>query len=104
MASNSFEASVDELAELLGSKDASRISAAKDAMHMWSEAVKTHAEKERALQRRLVYLTTRELSQSAAKSVRSASRATWSTFWVVVFAMIAWTAATFMAVLVYGTR
>jgi hypothetical protein len=96
-ASKSFEASVDALGALVGSKDTARINAAKDAMQLWSDAVRTLSERERALQRRLTHATTIELSRSASKAVRSASRAAWAAFWVTAFAMIGWTVAFFIA-------
>lgn len=96
-ASKSFETSVDALGALVGSKDTAGISAAKEAMQLWSEAVRTLSERERGLQRRLTHTTTRELSRSASKAVRSASRAAWAAFWVTAFAMIGWTVALFLA-------
>lgn len=95
-ASSSFEASVETLSSLLGSKDASRIMAAKESMQLWSDAVRTLSEQERVLQRRLVYLSTTDLTRSANKALKSSSRAAWATFFVTVFAMIAWTAAVFI--------
>lgn len=103
-ASRSFDASVNTVADLLGSKDAKRVSAAKEAMYLWSDAVRTLSEEERALQRRLDYLTSRELTLGAAKAVRSASRAAWAAFWVTVFAMIGWTTATFLTTLTHVVR
>lgn len=88
-ASQSFEESVQTLAGLLGSQDTARISAAKDAMHMWSDAIRTLTEEERAIQRRLDYQTSTELSHSALKAVKSASRAAWATFWIAVIAILA---------------
>lgn len=98
-ASHSFESSVETLAELLGTKDAARIGAAKDAMHMWSETVRSLSEEQRATEQRLDRLITTELSQGALSAVRSSSRAAWATFWVALFAMTASTTATIMAAL-----
>lgn len=103
-ASKSFDAAVESLASLLGSKDVERITAAKESMQLWSDAVRTLSEKERVLQRRLAYQTTRDLSRTATKAVRSASRAAWAAFWVTVFAMLAWSAATYMPTLVDVSR
>jgi hypothetical protein len=103
-ASKSFDSAVESLAGLLGSKDVARITAAKESMQLWSDAVRTLSEKERVIQRRLAYQTTRDLSRSATKAVRSASRAAWAAFWVTVLAMVAWSAATYMPTIVPVNR
>ena len=103
-ASHAFESSVETLTDLLGSKDATRISAEKDALQLWSETLRSRAEEQRAVQRRLEYLTTRDLARSAITAARASSRAAWATFWVALFAMVASTTATIMAALVSNAR
>ncbi|MPZ60231.1 MAG: hypothetical protein GEU93_02810 [Propionibacteriales bacterium] len=102
-ASHAFQSSVETLAELLGTKDAVRINAAKEAMHTWNETVRNLTEEQHATQRRLEHLNIRELSQHAIRAARSASRAAWATFWVVLFAMLASTTATIMAAVIATT-
>lgn len=102
-ASHAFEASVQSLAELLGTKDAVRITAAKDSMHLWSETVRSLSEEQAALQRRLEYLTTSELTRGAVAAVKSSSRATWATFWVAVLAMAVTTTAAVVAAIAIAT-
>jgi hypothetical protein len=103
-ASHAFESAVGTLTDLLGSKDAARISEEKDALQLWSETLRSRAEEQRTVQRRLEYLTTRDLARSATTAARSASRAAWATFWVALFAMIASTTATIMAAIVSNAR
>ena len=103
-ASQSFEASVETLAGLLGSKDVTRISAAKDALNLWGDALRSLSEEERAIQRRLDYLTSRDLSHSAMKAVKSASRAAWATFWIAIVAILASTTAAVIATVTYLAR
>ena len=100
---SSFESSVETLSSLLGSNDATRITAAKESMQLWSDAVRTLSEQERVLQRRLVYQSSRELTRSATRAVKSSSRAAWATFWVTVFAMIAWTSAMYVTTVMTGS-
>jgi hypothetical protein len=88
-ATRSFEASVEMLGTLLGSNDGARITATKDQMHLWSDAMRSLAEEERTINRRLDHLASKELAHSAMKAVRSASRAAWATFWVAVLAIVA---------------
>jgi hypothetical protein len=88
-ASHAFESSVETLTELLGSRDTTRISAEKDALQLWSETLRTRAEEQRAIQRRLEYLTSRDLTRGAIAAARSCSRAAWATFLVALFAMVA---------------
>jgi hypothetical protein len=91
---------VETLTDLLGSKDATRIGAEKDALQLWSETMRTRTEEQRAIQRRLEYLTSRDLTRGAIAAARSSSRAAWATFWVALFAMVASTTATIMAAVV----
>lgn len=100
-AQRSFETSVESLAEILGSEDRARISAAKDSMHLWNDALRNLTEEERSIQRRLDYLTSKELSHSAMKAVKSSSRAAWATFWIALLAIIASTTAAVVAALAY---
>lgn len=103
-ASHAFESSVQTLTDLLGTKDVARISAEKDAMQLWSETLRSRTEEQRAIQRRLEHLTTRELTRGAISAARSSSRAAWATFWVALFAMIASTTATIMAAVIASAR
>ena len=103
-ASRSFSASVDSVADALGSRDTSRVTAAKETMQLSGETLGRLGEEERTLQRRLDHLATAELSRAATKAAKSASRAAWASFWVALFAMIAWTAAMFMSTVVYTAR
>ncbi len=103
-ASHAFESSVQTLTDLLGSKDTTRISAEKDALQLWSETLRTRTEEQRAIQRRLEFLTSRDLTRGAIAAARSSSRAAWATFWVALFAMVASTTATIMAAVVSNTR
>jgi CHASE3 domain sensor protein len=99
-ASPTFESSVQAFSEVLGSRDAPRIDAARDAMQTWSEMVKGLTEEQRALQRRLEYLTTQELTRDAITATRASTRAAWATFWVALFGMVASTTAAIMAAVV----
>jgi len=103
-ASFSFESAVQTLAELLGTRDVPRINAAKDAMQMWSETVRSLSEEQRAIQSRLEYLTSRELTRGAINAAKSSSRAAWATFWVALLAMITSTTAAVMAAVIASTR
>jgi predicted secreted protein len=96
-ASPTFETSVQAFSEVLGSRDAPRINAARDAMQTWSEMVKGLTEEQRAIQRRLEYLTTQQLTRDAIAATRASSRAAWATFWVALFGMVASTTAAIMA-------
>lgn len=99
-ASAAFESSVQALQELLGSKDAARINAEKDAMQLWSETIRARTEEQRSLQQRLEYVTATELTRGATVAARSTARAAWATFWVALFAMVATTTAAVMAAVI----
>lgn len=103
-AASSFDSSVTELSGLLGTTDTARFTATKDAMHLWSDAVRTLTEEERALQRRLDHLTSRELTHSALKAVRASSRAAWAAFWAGLVAMFVSTAAVVLVALPHLTE
>src|SRR5262245_7746333 len=99
-ASQAFESCVQTMQGLLGSRDTVRISAEKDAMQLWSEAIRVRTEEQRALQQRLDYLTATELTRGATVAARSTSRAAWATFWVALFAMVTSTTAAVMATVI----
>jgi len=101
-ASQAFESCVQSLQDLLGSRDAVRITAEKAAMQLWSEAIRVRTEQQRAIQHRLEYLTAIELTRGATAAARSTSRAAWATFWVALFAMVCATTAAVMAAVVAG--
>jgi hypothetical protein len=77
-----------------------RITSEKDAMQLWSEAIRVRTEEQRSIQLRLEYLTAAELTRGATVAARSTSRAAWATFWVALLAMICATTAAVMAAIV----
>ncbi|MGH3367044.1 MAG: hypothetical protein ACRDOY_07565 [Nocardioidaceae bacterium] len=103
-ASRGLESSLETLTEFLGTGDAARITAAKDAMQTCGETVRSLTEEQTALQRRLEHLTTKELTRGAINAARSSARTAWATFWVAMFAMIASTTATIMAAVVASSQ
>ncbi|MGH3431200.1 MAG: hypothetical protein ACRDQB_00025 [Thermocrispum sp.] len=103
-ASQAFESSMETLANLLGTKDAASINAAKDAMQIWGEKVRSLTAEQHAIQTRLEHLNIRELTDSALRAARSATRAARATFWVALLAMLASTTATIAAAVIVITR